>query len=208
MGPWRQMNEPTVRILDALVGLWTVVWLFLGGWSAVSVWSLADLGATMVVAGQALDTAGRGLQQVGAVPVVGTVPGELGDQVRATAERVASDGAEVTGQLRRLALLLGLSAFFIPVTPVLGLWVPLRLSRRREVQQLRIALRDHWDEPGLQRFLAHRAVERLPYATLTRCTADPYGDLAERRWHRLATLELGRLGLEPPAGPSGGRDDG
>ena len=198
MRSWRAVDESTVRTMDALIGVWVVVWLFLAGWTAVSVWSLSDLGPTMMAAGQSLDTAGSALQQIGQVPVVGTAPGELGDQVRATAERVTANGASISGEMRRLAVLLGLSTFFIPVTPVLGLWAPLRLDRRRETRQLEGALRSHRDEPGLQRYLAHRAVERLPWAELAQVSTDPYAELSEGRWERLADRELQRMGIATP----------
>jgi hypothetical protein len=189
------MDSASLRVLDAVVALWVVLWLVLAGWTAYSVWVLADLGQTMTTAARALDSAGRGLQDLAAVPLVGDRPADLGEEVRATAAQVAGNGAAIDGQVRRLALLLGIALFFIPVTPVLGLWAPLRLARRRELRDLRRAVVRHGDDPGLRRHLANRAVHRLPYATLRTVSDDPYRDLDQGRWDRLAALELERLGL-------------
>lgn len=182
--------------MDGLVAVWTVLWLVLAGWTAYSVWVFADVGQTMASAGDALDSAGVGLQRVGELPLVGDTPTELGDQVRATAGEIIQQGQAATGEVRRLAVLLGISIFFIPVTPILGLWGPLRWARWREVRAMQSALRDHGTDVALLRYLAGRAVDRIPYSTLRGVSEDPRGDLDDGRWHRLASLELDRLGLD------------
>jgi hypothetical protein len=189
------MDAAYLRLMDAVIALWVVLWLVLAGWTAYSVWVLAELGQTMTTAAQALDSAGHGLQDLGALPLVGDGPAELGEEVRATAARVADNGAAIDGQVHRLALLLGIALFFIPVTPVLGLWAPLRLGRRRELRDIRQAMAKHGADPGLRRHWAGRAVHRLPYTTLRTVSDDPHGDLEQGRWDRLADLELERLGL-------------
>ncbi len=204
----READEPTIRTLDGLVALWTVLWLVLAGWTAYSVWVLADLGQTITSAGNALDSAGKGLQSIGQVPVVGEGPKGLGDQVRATAGQVVANGMAFSGQVHRLAVLLGLTTFFVPVTPILGLWAPMRLARRHEAAEMQRAVQAHGDDPALVRYLAGRAVERLPYRELRSVTDDPCGDLVGGRWDRLAALELHRMGVDVALGDVGGRPGG
>lgn len=203
-------DDATVRTVDAVVALWVVLWLVLACWTAYSVWVLGELGQTMTSAGRALDSTGRGLQSVGEVPVIGESTRALGDQVRTTAVQIVGNGLAIEGQVRRLALLLGVSLFFIPVTPVVGFWGPARLARRRECADVRRAIAAHSDDAGLTRFLAGRAVDRLPYTTLKAVSGDPYGDLAAGRWDRLAGLELARMGIDEPlaTGPGPGSPPG
>lgn len=118
--------------MDGLVAFWTVFWLVVSVWVGFELWHLSALGQSLSDSGTALDTAGKALQAVGKVPVVGDVPGQLGDQVRQTASDVVVRGAEAQVSLRRLSILLGLAIFLMPVTTVLAVYVPSRLALRRE----------------------------------------------------------------------------
>ncbi len=124
-------DEATVRLLDGLVIFWLVLWLVVGAWSGFTIWQLSGLGDTITTSGEALQSAGEALQTVGETPVVGEGPGRLGDQVVSTAADIGVRGQEIKTQLRVLSLLLGLSIMLMPTTPVLGLYLPLRLARPR-----------------------------------------------------------------------------
>ena len=50
-------------------------------------------------------------------------------------------GQEVKSQMRLLGVLLGIALVGIPVTPIVGLYLPLRLRRSREIAGLQRALR-------------------------------------------------------------------
>src|SRR5690349_4849967 len=102
-----------LRLLDGVVALWVVFWLAIGTGTAVSVWDLGELGITLSRSGQALDDAGDALQQLGRIPLVGDRPERLGDEVRRTAAEVTVRGRETRTNLRRLAILLGLSVALI-----------------------------------------------------------------------------------------------
>lgn len=195
----RTTDEPTVRLLDGLVAFWLSLWLVIGSWSGYTIWQVSSLGDTVSNSGTALNSAGEALQSVGGVPVVGERPAELGDEVVATAAEITGRGQDIKSDLRRLSLLLGLSIALMPTTPVLGLYLPLRLARRREVRELRRALARHGRDAALDRYLAERAVHVLPYATVRSISADPWSDIAHGRAQRLADAELERLGLHPQA---------
>lgn len=197
-GMIRTADESTIRLLDALVAFWLVLWLFIGAWSAVTIWHVADIGDTITSSGRALETAGTALTKVAAVPVIGERAGDLGDEVVVTAADVASRGQDVKGQLRQLSLMLGVSIMVMPTTPVVGLYLPLRLARRRETMAIRKALAQHGDDPQLDRHLAERALAHLPFTVVQPLSSNPRRDIAEGNARSLADAELGRLGLRRP----------
>ena len=97
----------------------------------------------------------------------------------------------------RLAVLLGIAIALIPTVPLLALYVPLRVSWRRDRNVVRSAVA-RWDgEPDLESYLAHRALAHLRFDELRElgydCTADSPSNAA------LAAAELRRLGLDRPA---------
>lgn len=194
----RTADEPTVRLLDGLVGFWLVLWLVVGALSGYTLWQVSDLGNTVSRSGHALESAGESLQQVGEIPVLGSGADDLGDEAVGTGREVAASGQQVERQFRRLSVLLGLSIMVIPTTPLLGLYLPLRLARRREVAALRRLLAGEGHNPALDRHLAERAMERLPYATVRAISADPWADISAGRTRALADVELARLGLVRP----------
>jgi len=198
----RNADESSIHVLDGLVLAWLAFWLVLGAWAGFTIWQVSGLGDTLTRSGVALGTAGRGLETAADVPLVGDDVGELGAEVSATAQDVAARGQEIKGQLRQLSLLLGLSIMLMPTTPVLGLYLPLRLARRGEVDELRRALERHPDDPALDRHLAERALQTLPFADVHRMVGDPWQAITEGRGRPLADAELARLGLRRPRSPS------
>ncbi len=195
----RTADESTVRLLDSLVVFWLLLWLVLGAWTGYTMWQLSGLGDTLASSGEALDSAGTALEALRDVPVVGDRTGELGAQVVKTADDVTGSGGDFKSRFRVLSLLLGVSIVAMPITPVLGLYLPLRWARRRELGDLRRALAKGGDSPRLQRHLAVRALTVLPYGTLSQISADPWHDVATGNTQALADTELKRLGLTPPA---------
>lgn len=196
----RSTDARTLSLLDGLVATWFVLWLVVGAWSGITMWQLSGLGDTVTSSGRAIGSAGEALQSLDAIPVVGDRPAEVGRRSAAAGAEIATRGHDVKGQLRRLSLLLGLSIGLIPTTPVAGLYLPLRLARRREVRELRRALRHHGEDPGLDRYLAQRALRELSYVeTRTLVGADgPALDatvLDVPYLRPLADAELRRLGL-------------
>lgn len=123
--------------------------------------------------------------------------GRLGDRAREAGESAQESGAASRESVENLSVLLGLTIGLVPTLPLLAVWVPLRIRRARDVRALRAAIATHGDEPVFRRFLARRAVERLPYARLLRVAPEPWRDPSPEEERRLARAELERLGLEP-----------
>lgn len=183
-------DHRTVRLLDGVVVFWVVLWCVLGVWTGVTLWQAADVGETITASGESLSAVGDGLQGLSDLPVVPERPGEIGRSVSEAAIDITARGAEVQGQLRLLGVFLGIALVAIPVSPVVGLYLPLRVRRSREESGIRRSLREHGEDPGFDRYLADRARTWLPYAEVVRL-----GDGSDRR---LADAELARLGLPRP----------
>lgn len=191
----RSADPSTIRFLDGLVGFWLTLWLIVGAWSGVTLWQLSELGDTVTNSGHAIRSAGEALTAVGNVPLVGEKPGELGAEVTATGADIADRGQQVKHQLQQLSLLLGLAIALMPTTPVLGLYVPLRVARHRETRELRAALAAHGNTSALDRYLAERAVHSLSFSSVHHLVGDPWQAIAEGRARPLADAELARLGI-------------
>ncbi len=178
---------------------WILLWLVVGVWSAYTVWDLSELGDTVSTTGRSISSAGSALKSLEDLPVVGARPGEVGSDALLAGAEIDSRGQLVKSQLQQLAVLLGVAICLIPTTPVVGLYLPLRLARRREVRSLGKALRGHADDPGLDRYLAERALRALPYAHVRGLVADPWSaTVDDGRTRLLADAELARLGLTRP----------
>ena len=188
----------TIRLLDGAVLFWVVLWCVLGVLTGVTLWQAADVGDTISASGRSLSGVGESLQSLADLPVVGERPGEIGADVSETAVDITARGSEVKSQLRLLSVVLGIAVVGIPVTPILGLYLPLRLRRNREVASLRRQLSEHGGDPRFERYLADRARAWLPFAKVAE--AD-HGDADEPGVdRRLADFELERLGIARPGG--------
>lgn len=194
----RASDARTVHAWDGFIGFWVVLWLVIGVWTGVTLWQAADTGDTISASGDALQSAGGGLQGLAEIPIIGERPGTIGSEVAATGSEISERGTLIKTQLRRLAILLGLAIVAIPVMPVGGFYLPLRLSWRRRVRDLEATLAKRGEDPGLDRFLAEQARSSLSYAEVRELIGDddPTG---ERGVRRLADAELSRLGVARPS---------
>jgi len=169
--------------------------MVIGGVTAVQIRNLGRVSDTLTESGQALDTAGRALQAIGQAPVIGEAPRRLGDEVREAAGEIQASGTSSRRTIRWLSVLLGLSIVLIPISSVAGWYLPGRISASRQRRAVEQALAGGQGDQTLERFLAHRAVQNLPFDTLRRVSPDPWADLEEGSYRRLANAELTRLGL-------------
>ncbi len=191
-------DERTVHILDRLVLFWVALWIVLGAATGITLWRAAELGDTVSSSGTTLTTVGTSLRDLSELPLIPDRPGEVGAEVQKSAAEITVRGQEVKRQLRLLGVLLGIAVVGIPVTPIVGLYLPLRIRRRREVTRLRESLRTHPEDEALVAWLADRARGTLAYEEVERLTSDSGGDPG-RISRALADAELRRLGLRAPS---------
>ncbi|MEO9152355.1 MAG: hypothetical protein ABI243_08130 [Lapillicoccus sp.] len=183
------------RAWDGVVFFWLVLWLVVGAAVGYEMWQLTGLSQSAVDSGRALGTAGQALRDLSGLPLIGSRTGELGDQVATTGGSIIDSGTRAGGSIRALSILTGIVIALAPTGPVLLLYLPSRLSHRRETRALRTALRDPRRLDQTMAHLARRAVANLGFTQLEAVTADPDGDLAAGRHESLARAEMRRLGL-------------
>lgn len=190
-----QPERSSRRSWDGIVFFWAVFWLVVGAWTGYEIWQLTGLSQSTVESGHALQTAGRALQDLGNVPVIGNTTGRLGDQVTATANDIVASGHQADRSIRSLSVLIGIAVGIGPTVPVLLLYLPVRVEQRRDAVAIRRAIDTDGGEAGFRGYLAARAVAALPYSRLREITRDPQGDLAHGRYDALARAELARIGV-------------
>ena len=186
-----------MRRLNVALAIWAAFWIALAAYTAYEVAALRTLSHTVVKAGAATESTGHALAAVGHLPFVGGQISDLAAQAVAAGASARASGASTADTIDRLAGLLGLAIALIPTVPLLGLDVPLRLSWRRDRNAVRRAIAQ-WDgEPGLEAFLAQRALAHLPFEQLRDLGYD--GTPGSPSNAELAVAELRRLGLDGPA---------
>ena len=191
------LSARAMRWLNVAVAIWAAFWIGLGAYTGYEVNALRTLSDTVVKAGQASAAAGDALSTIGNIPLVGGRVGSLGAQAAAAGRSAETSGASSKTTIDQLAILFGLAIGLIPTVPLLALYIPLRVSWRRDRASVRRAIAQ-WDgEPGLQEFLAERAISHLPFHELRELGYD--GSQDSEANGALAAGELRRLGLDRPA---------
>lgn len=194
-------DADTIRTWDGVVAFWVVFWLVVGVLAGLQVWNLGGLSTGLVDSGRALGTAGKALQDLSALPVIGDRTGELGRQVATSGSSIVAGGQEAATSTRVLAILVAITIAVGPLGPVLFAYLPARLAWRAEVAQVAALLRQPGQREAVLAQLARRCLTNLSITQVLRVTSDPEGDLAAGRHELLAAAELRRLGLrlsDPP----------
>jgi hypothetical protein len=115
-------------------------------------------------------------------------------------DQLVSAGQQIHEAIFQLAIVL---AVLVALPPILLVLVPYGAWRWRDMREIgaalafvRIAsLTGRADQA--RAVLAYRAVSTLSFRQLMSASADPVGDIAERRYDRLANAMLIRAGLDP-----------
>ena len=191
------LSARAMRWLNVGLAIWAACWIGIAAYTAYEVASLRTLSHTVVKAGAATESTGHALAAIGHLPFVGGQLGQLAEQAIAAGASARSSGASTASTVDRLALLLGLAIALIPTVPLLALYLPLRSSWRRDRAAVRQAIA-RWDgEPGLEAFLARRALAHMRFDELHALGYD--GTEGSAPNSELAAAELRRLGLDRPA---------
>lgn len=188
-----------LRALDAALAAWVAAWIGLGVAIGINVGDLTKLSHTVVVDGQAIETVGRSLAHLGGVPFVGGQISSTARQVTQAGASAVASGQSSASSIHALSFLLAVAVALLPSVPVLCVYLPARLERRREARALREALRSYGDNPAFHAFLARRAVGTLDYHRLREVAPLPWAELADAEYEALAAAELRRLGIDPKA---------
>ena len=191
------LSARAMRRLNVGLAFWAVLWIGIAAWTAYEVASLRTLSHTVVKAGTATESTGHALAAVGHLPFVGGQISHLAAQAIAAGASARTSGAATATTIDELAFLLGIAIALIPTVPLLALYIPLRVSWRRDRNAVRSAVA-RWDgEPDLESYLAHRALAHLRFEELRELGYD--GAEGSPSNAALAAAELRRLGLDRPA---------
>lgn len=189
------LSARSVRRLDVGVVVWIVVWIVLG----VLLWSdlraQAQLGSDVIKVGTAVRDTGQALSVVGGLPLVGDQIGEFAGRIEAMGKEVEISGQDSRAGIERAAVIAGLCVGILPAALVLLLWVPARIRWQRYVGAIAAALPGAVGDPALDKYLARRAIDALPWDALRAISPDPWNDVAVGEYGALADAELERLGL-------------
>ncbi|WP_214370278.1 hypothetical protein [Pseudonocardia sp. H11422] len=202
-------SSRTLRQWDLAAAVTSVVFTILGVVAGLQLWGLAELHRGLLEAADALGLTARAIALLGDVPFVGTGADQLADSVRETSVEIRGSADAARDDLQTLAVVVGIAGIAFPVLPLVLLYLPLRLARRRELRGLRRVLGGPVD-PMLVEHLARAALRRVPYPELRRISDRPWADVEQGRHLHLAAAELRRLGVRPPPGwvAPGGRVNG
>ena len=191
------LSARAMRRLNVALVIWAAFWIGIATYTAYEVAALRTLSHTVVKAGTATESTGHALAAIGHLPFVGGRIASLAAQAVAAGASARTSGASTATTIDQLAVLLGIAIGLIPTVPLLALYLPLRLSWRRDRNAVRHAIA-RWDgEPGLEAFLAHRALAHLPFHELRELGYD--GSKGSAPAADLAAAELRHLGLDRPA---------
>jgi hypothetical protein len=191
------LSARTMRRLNVALAIWAACWIGIAAYTGYEVASLRTLSHTVVKAGAATESTGHALAAIGHLPFVGGQITQLADLAIAAGARARASGASTATSVDRLAILLGIAIALIPTVPLLALYLPLLSTWRRDRAAVRQAIA-RWDgEPGLEAFLARRALAHMRFDELRALGYD--GTEGSAPNSGLAAAELRRLGLDRPA---------
>jgi hypothetical protein len=182
---------------DAATVVAIVFFAVVGLWVYHAVDSLQVLGHGVHDAGAAVQNGfDSAADEVDGVPLVGgSIAGGLRHAGEATGGNVAEAGDRGARRVHRLAVLLGLLTFVLPVALLLSRVLPQRVRQVRVLNDAARVLATRGD-PERRRLVAMRAAFALPYETLLAHTRDPLGDLLDDRYEPLIAAIAEDAGLQ------------
>ena len=192
-----------LRVLgDLLTIAWTVAWAWLGWLIYQTVLGLEVIADGIISTGTTFDGWIESFRSAipGGIPAVTDFLMNIADQLRKySGDPMISAGHQVHDAIIQVAVLL---ALLVALPPILLVLVPYGAWRWRDMREIGAALAfvriasitGRADQA--RAVLAFRAVSTLSFRQLMSASADPVGDIAERRYDRLANAMLKRAGLD------------
>ena len=192
-----------LRVLgDLLTIAWTAAWAWLGWLIYQTVLGLEVIADGIISTGTTFDGWIESFRSAipGGIPAVTDFLMNIADQLRKySGDPMISAGHQVHDAIIQVAVLL---ALLVAVPPILLVLVPYGAWRWRDMREIGAALAfvriasitGRADQA--RAVLAFRAVSTLSFRQLMSASADPVGDIAERRYDRLANAMLKRAGLD------------
>lgn len=119
-------------LIDVLVAVWVALCIALGVAVASEVRELRTIADSVSAAGRAVETTGRTLSSLSDVPAVGGDLAGAGEEVQQAGRQAIASGRSTRDTIGDLSTLLLVSIAIVPATPLLAVYVPWRLARRRE----------------------------------------------------------------------------
>ncbi len=193
-----------LRVLaDSVTAAWTIVWIYLGLLIYQTVMGLEVIADGITNTGTTLNSWIASFRHAvpGGIPLLTQFLLNVADTLRKySGDSLVSTGHNIHQAILQTAVVM---ALLIAVPPILLVMVPYLGWRWRDMREtgaalafVRIAsLTGRADQA--RAVLAYRAVSTLSFRALMSASADPVGDIAERRYDRLANAMLKRAGLDP-----------
>ena len=190
-------------VADTVTFAWTVAWAYLG-------WLIYQTVMGLEVIADGIRNTGATFNQwiaafrsaiPGGIPLLTTFLQNTADALRHySGDQLISAGMGIHDAIFRVAVVL---ALLVALPPILLVLVPYAGWRWRDMREtgaamafVRVAAITGRADAA-RAVLAYRAVSTLSFRQLMRASADPVGDLVERRYEKLADAMLKRAGLDP-----------
>ena len=193
-----------LRVLsDTVTFTWTVAWAYLGFLIYQTVMGLEVIADGIKSTGMTLNQWLAAFRKAvpGGIPILTKFLQDTADALKHySGDPLISTGQNIHDAIIRVAIVL---ALLVALPPILLVLVPYGAWRWRDMREIgsalafvRIAsLTGRADQA--RAVLAYRAVSTLTFRQLMSASADPVGDIAERRYERLAAEMMKRAGLDP-----------
>lgn len=193
-----------LRVLaDTVTVGWTIVWAYLGWLIYQTIMGLEVIADAITNTGTTFNGWIASFRNAvpGGIPLLTQFLLDVADTLRKySGDSLVSTGHQIHDAVFQTAIVL---ALLVAVPPILLVMVPYSLWRWRDVREtgaalafVRIASMTGRADQA-RAVLAYRAVSTLSFRQLMSASADPVGDIAERRYERLADAMLKRAGLDP-----------
>jgi hypothetical protein len=193
-----------LRVLSDTVTVgWTIVWAYLGWLIYQTVMGLEAIANGITSTGATFNGWIASFRNAvpGGIPLLTQFLLHTADALKKySGDPLLSAGHQVHDAIFQLAIVL---ALLVALPPILLVMLPYAAWRWQDMREtgaalafVRIASMTGRADQA-RAVLAYRAVSTLSFRQLMSASADPVGDIAERRYERLANEMLKRAGLDP-----------